>query len=88
MDRFWRQQVGAAVGESEPLRPDFRRFNKKGLFGIVLKQPAARRDAVSDGWAERIQALGALLPNASWRLSELPCRVGRLRFVSRGGVLR
>ena len=30
------------IGESEPLRPDLRRFNKKGLFGIVLKQPAAQ----------------------------------------------
>jgi hypothetical protein len=26
------------IGESEPLRPDMRRFNKKGLFGIILKQ--------------------------------------------------
>lgn len=25
------------IGTAEPLRPDFRRFNKKGLFGIVLK---------------------------------------------------
>jgi hypothetical protein len=30
------------IGESEPLRPDLRCFNKKGLFGIVLKQPAAQ----------------------------------------------
>jgi hypothetical protein len=30
------------IGEAEPLRPDLRRFNKKGLFGIVLKQPAAQ----------------------------------------------
>jgi Methyltransferase domain len=29
------------VCEAEPLRPDLRRFNKKGLFGIVLKQPTA-----------------------------------------------
>jgi Methyltransferase domain len=28
------------VCESEPLRPDSRRFNKKGLFGILLKAPA------------------------------------------------
>jgi hypothetical protein len=27
------------IGESEPLRPDLRRFNEKGLFGIILKQP-------------------------------------------------
>jgi hypothetical protein len=27
------------VCESEPLRPDLRRFNKKGLFGIILKEP-------------------------------------------------
>jgi len=25
------------IGEAEPLRPDLRRFNKKGLFGIILK---------------------------------------------------
>jgi hypothetical protein len=30
------------IGESEPLRPDLPLFNKKGLFGIVLKQPAAQ----------------------------------------------
>lgn len=30
------------VCEAEPLRPDLRRFNKKGLFGIVLKQPAGQ----------------------------------------------
>jgi methyltransferase family protein len=29
------------ICEAEPLRPDLRRFNKKGLFGIILKQPAA-----------------------------------------------
>lgn len=27
------------ICEAEPLRPDTRRFNKKGLFGIILKQP-------------------------------------------------
>jgi hypothetical protein len=27
------------ICEAEPLHPDLRRFNKKGLFGIVLKQP-------------------------------------------------
>jgi methyltransferase family protein len=27
------------VCEAEPIRPDPRRFNKKGLFGIVLKEP-------------------------------------------------
>ena len=30
------------VCEAEPLRPDLRRFNKKGMFGIVLKEPNAR----------------------------------------------
>jgi hypothetical protein len=28
------------ICEAEPIRPDLRRFNKKGLFGIILKQPA------------------------------------------------
>jgi hypothetical protein len=27
------------ICEAEPIRPDFRRFNKKGLFGIILKHP-------------------------------------------------
>ncbi len=27
------------ICEAEPLRPDLRRFNKKGLFGIILKEP-------------------------------------------------
>ena len=30
------------ICEAEPLRPDPRRFNQKGLFGIILKDPAAR----------------------------------------------
>jgi hypothetical protein len=28
------------VCEAEPLRPDLRRFNKKGLFGLILKKPS------------------------------------------------
>jgi hypothetical protein len=31
------------ICEAEPLRPDLRRFNKKGLFGIILKEPIAQR---------------------------------------------
>jgi hypothetical protein len=31
------------VCEAEPLRPDLRRFNKKGLFGIILKEPTAMK---------------------------------------------
>jgi hypothetical protein len=27
------------ICEAEPLRPDLTRFNKKGLFGIILKEP-------------------------------------------------
>jgi hypothetical protein len=30
------------ICEAEPLRPDLRRFNNKGLFGIILKTPTAR----------------------------------------------
>ncbi|HEX3470949.1 MAG TPA: class I SAM-dependent methyltransferase [Silvibacterium sp.] len=26
------------IGEAEPLHPDLRRFNNKGLFGVILKQ--------------------------------------------------
>ena len=29
------------ICEAEPLHPDLRRFNKKGLFGIILKEPLA-----------------------------------------------
>jgi len=30
------------ICEAEPIRPDLRRFNQKGLFGIVLKQSPVR----------------------------------------------
>lgn len=30
------------ICEAEPLRPDTRRFNQKGLFGVILKRPVAR----------------------------------------------
>jgi hypothetical protein len=30
------------ICEAEPLRPDLRRFNEKGLFGIILKTPTAK----------------------------------------------
>jgi len=30
------------VCEAEPLHPDLRRFNEKGLFGVILKQPTAQ----------------------------------------------
>lgn len=33
------------ICEAEPLRPDLRRFNKKGLFGIILKAPVKARMA-------------------------------------------
>jgi hypothetical protein len=29
----------SVICEAEPLRPDLRRFNQKGLFGIILKEP-------------------------------------------------
>jgi len=31
------------ICEAEPLHPDLRRFNKKGLFGIILKEPTVSR---------------------------------------------
>ena len=34
------------VCEAEPLHPDLRRFNNKGLFGIMLKQPSGVLTAV------------------------------------------
>ena len=30
------------ICEAEPLHPDLRRFNKKGLFGIIVKRPTAQ----------------------------------------------
>jgi hypothetical protein len=40
-EAFWSFTRGigghAMVCEAEPLLPDLRRFNKKGLFGIILK---------------------------------------------------
>jgi hypothetical protein len=30
------------ICEAEPVRPDTRRFNKRGLFGIILKEPLAK----------------------------------------------
>jgi hypothetical protein len=36
---FYRHQ--AMICEAEPLHPDLRRFNKKGMFGIILKRPRA-----------------------------------------------
>lgn len=38
------------ICEAEPLHPDVRRFNKKGLFGILLKDPLTGR---SQGRLER-----------------------------------
>jgi hypothetical protein len=42
-DSFRRSFAGyrSLIGEAEPLKPDPRRFNRKGLFGIILKQPQA-----------------------------------------------
>ena len=33
------------VCEAEPLRPDLRRFNKKGLFGVILEKPTVNPSA-------------------------------------------
>jgi len=32
------------ICEAEPLHADFRRFNQKGLFGIILKEPISRTE--------------------------------------------
>jgi len=37
------------ICEAEPLHPDLRRFNKKGLFGIILKEPIGRSQVSSRG---------------------------------------
>jgi hypothetical protein len=36
-----RSDCAFMICEAEPLRPDLRRFNQKGLFGIALKSPPA-----------------------------------------------
>ena len=37
-DEFSKQVDGERlIGEAEPIRPDHRRFNQKGLFGVLLK---------------------------------------------------
>jgi hypothetical protein len=33
----------SVICEAEPLHPDLRRFNQKGLFGIILKEPTAMK---------------------------------------------
>lgn len=35
------------ICEAEPLRPDLRRFNQKGLFGIILKEPISQAAGTS-----------------------------------------
>ena len=37
------------ICEAEPLHPDLRRFNKKGLFGIVLKEPTRVKPECASG---------------------------------------
>lgn len=44
--------VKSAVCEAEPIRPDLRRFNQKGLFGIFLKASVARKTPTRAGPAE------------------------------------
>ena len=38
----------AIVCEAEPLRPDLRRFNRKGLFGMVVKQAQRKEYSPAD----------------------------------------
>ena len=40
LDAFSDQE--SMIGEAEPLRPDWRRLNQKGLFGIILKRSLVR----------------------------------------------
>src|ERR1043166_1889344 len=37
----------ALVGEAEPVRPDERRFNNRGLFAIILQHPTRERKAAT-----------------------------------------
>jgi len=45
--------VAAMVCEAEPIRPDTRRFNQKGLFGVAFKQEAPAKAGASDLRAAR-----------------------------------
>jgi hypothetical protein len=50
------------IREAEPLRPDLRRFNKKGLFGVILKRPVAQAwTLIPMVWGGRIQTPDTLL---------------------------
>ena len=43
--RFFTQIIPghlSLICDAEPLHPDLRRFNKKGLFGIIVKRPTAQ----------------------------------------------
>jgi len=40
------------IGEAEPLHPDLRRSNKKGMSGVILKQPTAHVSLDHDGRPE------------------------------------
>ena len=33
----------SVIADAEPLRPDLRRFNQKGLFGVIVKEPTPAR---------------------------------------------
>jgi hypothetical protein len=46
---FMRTMSGnrALICEAEPVQPDLRRFNKKGLFGIIVKEPINQRTFVA-----------------------------------------
>jgi hypothetical protein len=46
------------ICESEPLRPDLRRFNKKGLFGIILKEPTIQTKSDRSGISAEVSPSG------------------------------
>jgi hypothetical protein len=46
------------ICESEPLHPDLRRFNKKGLFGIILREPTIRTKSDRSGISAEISPSG------------------------------
>jgi hypothetical protein len=46
------------ICESEPLHPDLRRFNKKGLFGIILKEPTIQTKSDRSGISAEVSPSG------------------------------
>jgi Methyltransferase domain len=62
---FSKMVTGAMlIGEAEPIRPDTRRFNQKGLFGVILK-PDLSAPALQSGSPDPLALPNEGLPAAT-----------------------